>query len=126
MQIKGMTLAELREMPDDDIDALLAFGRPITFRMGSADILAEFNACENTLQVNLGHIDEGGEGVLLRLWKLIETYARRRGFSSIDWNVHALTCANPNLRLQQFLRDRDFVERDDGRHGPVLHLIQPL
>lgn len=126
MEIEGVSLAELRRMPLEDIDALLAFGRPITFGMGSAEILAEFNLVDGTLQVNLAHIDEGGEGVVVRLWKLIETYARAKGFSAIDWNVHALTCSRPNQRLQRFLRTKGFTEHDDGRHGPVLRRMQLL
>lgn len=126
MEIEGVSLTELRQMPLGDIDILLAFGRPITFHMGTAEILAEFNASSDILQVNLGHVDDGGEGVLVRLWKLVETYARAKGFAAIDWNVHALTCANPNPRLQQFLRRKGFAEHDDGQHGPVLRLVQTL
>lgn len=126
MDIEGVNLAEFRQMPLGDIDVLLAFGRPVTFRMGTAEILAEFNNRGEWLQVNLGHIDDGGEGVLVRLWKLIETYARTKGYAAIDWNVHALTCARPNPRLQQFLRARGFAEHDDGQHGPVLRLVQTL
>ena len=126
MDIEGVNLAEFRQMPLCDIDVLLAFGRPITFRMGTAEILAEFNNRGEWLQVNLGHIDDGGEGVLVRLWKLIETYERTKGYAAIDWNVHALTCARPNPRLQHFLRARGFAEHDDGQHGPVLRLVQSL
>lgn len=126
MDIEGVSLAEFRQMPLGDIDVLLAFGRPITFRMGTAELLAEFNHAGELLQVNLGHVDDGGEGVLVRLWKLVETYARMKGYGAIDWNVHALTCAHPNPRLQQFLRAKGFAEHDDGQHGPVLHLVQML
>lgn len=126
MDIEGITLAELRAMPLEDVETLLAFGRPITFRMGSATILAEFNREGEVLQVNLAHIDEGGEGVLVRLWKLIETYARASGDQAIDWDVHALTCAAPNPRLRQFLDGKGFVPHDDGQHGPVLRCVQQL
>lgn len=124
MDIEGVSLAEFRRMPVADIDVLLAFGRPITFRMGSAEILAEFNAAAGTLRVNLADIDDGGEGVLVRLWKLVEAYASAKAFDTIDWNVHALTCARPNPRLQRFLRGRGFTKHDDGQHGPVLRLVQ--
>lgn len=126
MDIEGVSLAEFRQMPLGDIDVLLAFGRPITFRMGTAEILAEFNHAGDRLQVNLGHVDDGGEGVLVRLWKLIEAYARAKAYAAIDWNVHALTCASPNPRLQQFLRAKGFVQHDDGQHGPILRLVQAL
>jgi hypothetical protein len=126
VDIEGVSLAEFRQMPLGDIDVLLAFGRPITFMMGTAEILAEFNQAGDRLQVNLGHVDDGGEGVLVRLWKLIEVYVRAKGYAAIDWNVHALTCASPNPRLQRFLRAKGFAEHDDGQHGPVLRLVQAL
>ena len=62
----------------------------------------------------------------MRLWKLIEAYARAKAYAAIDWNVHALTCASPNPRLQQFLRAKGFAQHDDGQHGPVLRLVQTL
>ncbi len=126
MNIEGATFSELREMPLEDVDALLRFGDPITFRMGTASILAEFNRLDDELQVNLAHIDGGGEGVLVRLWKLIETYARQREYNAIAWSVHALTCAEPNPRLQEFLQAKGFKQFDDGTHGPVLHFRQAL
>jgi hypothetical protein len=126
MEIEGLSLDAVKALPPEDVDALLAFGRPITFRMGSATILAEFNRVDSDLSVNLAHIDGGGEGVLVSLWKVIATYARDRGYPGIRWNVHALTCANPNPRLQRFLRDRGFEETANERHGRVLALRQPL
>jgi len=126
MEIEGQTLDALKALPPEELDALLAFGQPITFRMGTATILAEFNREGGELSVNLGHIDGGGEGVLLPLWKIISAYARERGCSSISWNVHALTCANPNPRLQRFLRARGFNEVAHEKYGRVLTLRQPL
>lgn len=126
MNIEGLTVDELKALPPQDIDALLAFGRPITFRMGTATILAEFNKEGSDLLVNLAHIDDGGEGVLVLLWKLIETYAKERDCESIRWNVHALTCANPNPRLQQFLRKYGFTETQNDMHGRVLSLTRNL
>lgn len=126
MQIEGLSPDAVKALPPDDLDALLAFGRPITFRMGTATILAEFNRVDGDLSVNLAHIDGGGEGVLVSLWKLIASYARDRGYSGIRWNVHALTCANPNPRLHRFLFDRGFEETADERYGRVLALRQSL
>lgn len=126
MEIEGISLDALKALPADDVDTLLAFGRPITFRMGSASVLAEFNRREHDLLVNLAHIDGGGEGVLVLLWKVILTYARERGYQTICWNVHALTCANPNPRLQRFLRAKGFAEAVSEKHGRVLALQQTL
>lgn len=126
MEIEGLSLADLKTLPAEELEALLTFGRPITFRMGTATILAEFNRNGGDLRVNLAHIDGGGEGVLVSLWKLIEGYAKRQKYTSISWNVHALTCANPNARLQRFLRDQGFEEATSEKHGRVLAFRQSL
>lgn len=126
MDIEGLSLDALRALPAEDMDSLLAFGRPITFRMGTATILAEFNTFDSDLIVNLAHIDGGGEGVLVSLWKLVAAYAKDRGYSGIRWNVHALTCANPNPRLQKFLRGQGFEEASSEKYGRVLTLRRSL
>ncbi|MDH7976087.1 hypothetical protein QH494_28250 [Sphingomonas sp. AR_OL41] len=126
MEIEGISIDALKALAPGDLDALLAFGRPITFRMGTATILAEFNRVDDDLSVNLAHIDGGGEGVLLSLWKLVGHHARERGYPGIRWNVHALTCADPNPRLQRFLRARGFVEASSEKHGRVLTCRQHL
>jgi len=124
--IEGISLRELREWSREDQDALLAFGRPIAFRLGSAEILAEFNRTGDTLAVNLAHIDGGGEGVLVLLWALIRRYAVERNFGTIYWRVHAATCAVPNPRLQHFLRTRGFLEIDDPEFGRIFMRAQQV
>ena len=126
VEIEGVTLGQLRAMPAAEQDELLAFGRPVSFDMGSATILAEFNREGGELIVNLAHVDGGGEGVLGLLWKLVQNYAAGRDYASIRWNVHALTCANPNARLQQFLRRSGFDEVDDPQFGRILMRRQLL
>ncbi len=126
MDVEGIPLKALKALAKDELDTLLAFGRPISFHIGSANILAEFNRHEVELSVNLAHIDGGGEGVLVVLWKAVETYARDRNYEAIQWNVHALTCARPNLRLQQFLRTRSFTETEHETFGRIFALKQTL
>ena len=126
MEIEGVSLDALKALSSEEMDALLAFGRPVTFRMGTATILAEFNRQDRDLAINLAHIDGGGEGVLVLLWKIIVSYAREHNCLAIHWNVHALTCANPNPRLQHFLRARGFAEAVSEKHGRVLALTQTL
>lgn len=126
MDIEGISLDEWKGLSQDDQDILLAFGRPVTFHMGSANILAQFSRCGDELTVELAHIDGGGEGVLLLFWKAVEAYAVDRGVTSIEWLVYALTCAEPNPRLQRFLRQRGFAEVDHEKHGPIFVLKQSL
>lgn len=119
LEIAGLPLSQLRGMAADDLDGLMAFGRPISFDLGSASILAEFNRSGEVLLVNLAHIDGGGEGVLVVLWTLIRRYAAERVYAAIRWNIHAATCANPNPRLQKFLRRREFIEIEDPLYGRI-------
>jgi len=119
MDIEGISIKALKRLPRDEQDALLAFGRPITFRVGTANILAEFNSADRELTVNLAHIDGGGEGVLVLLWKAVQNYAADRGYISVKWHIHALTCARPNPRLQQFLRRQGFAEIDHEVYGQI-------
>jgi len=126
MEIEGISLQNLKALPRSELDALLAFGRPITFRIGTADVLAEFNRLENTLAVNLAHVDGGGEGVLLLVWKAVAQYAVDRRYSAVLWHVHALNCARPNPRLQRFLHRRGFEVVNHEIHGQVFMLLQPL
>jgi hypothetical protein len=126
MQVEGVSVDALKAMVPSDLDELLAFGKPITFQMGTATILAEFNRLDEDLSVNLAHIDGGGEGVLVILRRLIIIYAKERNYLNIVWNVHALTCANPNPRLQRFLRAQGFQETRNKKNGLVLTLRQSI
>ena len=126
MDIEGISLKALKALPKDEQDALLAFGRPITFRIGTANVLAEFNRSDRELIVNLAHIDGGGEGVLILLWKVVQNYASDRGYISVQWHVHALTCARPNHRLQHFLRRHGFTEVNHKVYGKIFAFRENL
>ncbi len=126
MEIEGLSLAALKALSVEELEALLAFGRPITFRMGTATILAEFSRSGRDIIVNLAHIDGGGEGVLVTLWKLLAGYAKEQEYTSVTWNVHALTCAEPNPRLHRFLCKQGFEEANSEKYGRILALRQSL
>jgi hypothetical protein len=119
IRIEGLSLAELRSMAPEDQDILVPFGRALAFHIGTATILAEFLERDGGLVVNLAHIDGGGEGVLLPLWKTILGWARQRGRPFVRWNVFAATCAEPNPRLLAFLKSHEFDEVDDLEHGRI-------
>jgi len=123
LDVEGVSPAEILSMQREDQDALLAFERPLTFRMGTSTILAEFGVEDDVMTVNLGHIDGGGEGVLLQLWKAIETFAAQRGFRQVQWNVFAATCAKPNPRLQRFLKANGFTLIDHPKHGQIYNRL---
>src|SRR5262245_13733671 len=96
IEIEGYTPDELLAIPDEQIRAYVFTDEPITFRIGTAEILGSFRLDDRRLIAELAHIDGGGEGVLPTLVAVCDRYARQRGLQSIEWIVHAVHCANPN------------------------------
>ncbi|MBI3649935.1 MAG: hypothetical protein HY231_02675 [Acidobacteria bacterium] len=109
VNIEGYTPEEILALPYAEVEALVFCDEPFAFRAGSAEILGEFRFAQDRLVVELAHIDGGGEGVLLALWILAERYAKQRDCHQVEWIVHALTCAKPNLKLRRLLERKGFV-----------------
>jgi hypothetical protein len=122
VQIEGFDPNELSELPDDEIEALVFCGEPLVFTAGSAEILGEFRLQPNRLIVELGHIDGGGEGVLPTLGVLVSRFAKRKGVAQVEWIVHAVSCASPNLKLRRVLTKRGFQIEELPGIGEVYHL----
>jgi len=108
IDIEGFSINEILRLPVEDIERLIVTGRPIVFRAGSAEILGEFQIKNSVLLIELAHIDGGGEGVLPLLSSLARRYAIQRGLGRIEWIVHAVNCAEPNLKLCRVLERRGF------------------
>ncbi len=123
--IDGLTPDEILALPEDHIAALVAVG-PIVFRAGSASILGQVHLKSDRLVVELAQIDGGGEGVLPTLWLLAERYARIRGLPVVDWVVHAINCARPNLKLRRVLERRGFKVEDVPGIGAAYYLQHRL
>ena len=111
---EGYSPGELLEIPDNDIDSFVFIDEPLVFKAGSAEILGEFRIEANSLIIELAQIDGGGEGILPTLWILSEKIARKRNLDSVEWIVHALTCAKPNLKLRRILELKGFEVKDVG------------
>ena len=125
LQIDGLTEEEFQALSDEEMDELVFCTRPVVFRVGTAEILGHFRKLEESVEIELAHIEGGGEGVLPLIWKLASSYASTRGFSELDWYVHAVNCVNPNPKLRRVLLRKKFVivERDCST---VFHLKQKL
>src|SRR6185436_12205897 len=100
VRVEGYTPEEILALPDADIEALVLTDEPLVLQAGSARILGQFRIREDRLVLELAQIEGGGEGALPTLWILAERYARRRGLEAVEWVVHAVHCAEPNLRLR--------------------------
>lgn len=124
--IEGLTPDEILALPDDQLEALVLRGEPLVFGVGSATILGEFKVSGAALLLELAQIEGGGEGVLPGLASLANRYARRRGLGFLEWRVHAIACAQPNLKLRRVLERRGFVVKDVEGSGPCYWLRVPV
>jgi hypothetical protein len=120
---EGLTEREILALPRVDVAALVLTGEPLVFRIGSATILGEFRLVDDGLLIELAQIENGGEGVLIALCALARRFAALNGLSSVEWVVHAIHCANPNLKLRRVLTARGFVVEDIPGIGEAYHLV---
>ena len=114
--IEGYTQEEILSFPQEQLDAFVFSNAPVVLKIGSAEILGEFKLEQNKIIVELAHIDGGGEGVLSTLSILIERYAKTNGIKQVEWIVHALNCAKPNIKLRRVIERRGFTVKklEDG------------
>jgi hypothetical protein len=76
--------------------------------------------------VELAQIDGGGEGVLPTLTSLAHQYAMRRGLKRVEWVVHALNCAEPNLKLRRVMERRGFRVADVKGIGLAYYSVSEI
>jgi hypothetical protein len=112
INIEGFSPDEILAIPDEEMDQFFLIGWPVIFHAGSAEILGEFKLQDDALIIELAQIDGGGEGVLLILSSLSRRYAKKRGLNRVEWVVHALNCAEPNLKLRRVMERRGFKVKD--------------
>ena len=112
MLLEGYTIDEVLDLPNTELQAIVLRDEPIVFKAGSANILGKFKVAGNTLFLELAHIDGGGKGALPSLAALATRYAKREGLEFVEWSVHAVHCANPNLKLRRVLEKKGFIGRD--------------
>ena len=109
---EGYTVEEVLALPTDELQAIVLRDEPLVFKAGSANMLGKFKVEGDSLLVELAHIDGGGEGALPSLAALASRFAKREGLSFVEWRVHAVHCATPNLKLRRVLERRGFVVRE--------------
>lgn len=123
---EGLNEEEILALPPEEVEGLILIGEPLVFRAGSATVLGSFNTRGDRLLIELAQIEGGGEGVLIALASLARRYATLRGLSRVEWIVHAVTCAKPNLKLRRILELRGYVVEDLDGIGPAYHRIDKL
>ena len=123
VKFEGLTADEILELPVSDVDALV-FGREaLVVSVGSAQILGRFSKGDDRLVVELAQIDGGGEGVLPAIGALASRLAKQRDLGIVEWQVHAVSCAEPNLKLRGMLERRGFEIREIEGVGEVYHQV---
>ena len=120
---EGLSEDEILSLPNEAVEQLILFGEPIVFRAGSAEVLGSFKITSDRVVVELAQIEGGGEGVLVSLSSLARRYAQLRGLSGVEWIVHAVSCAKPNLKLRSVLEHRGFSIKQIPGMGEAYHLI---
>ena len=124
--LEGYTVDEILALPAQELQAIVLSNEPLVFKAGSANLLGRFVATADTLVIELAHVDGGGEGALPSLASLVSRYAKREGLAFVEWRVHAVHCARPNLKLRRVLERRGFVVREVEGVGECYWLRVPV
>ena len=123
---EGFSEQEILALPHEHIEKLILLGEPLVFRAGSAELLGSFKIASDRLVVELAQIEGGGEGVLISLASLAKRYVTLSKLSGVEWIVHAVTCAKPNLKLRRVLERRGFVVRNVDGIGEAYYLFDAV
>jgi hypothetical protein len=126
IKFEGLTEEEILNLPKHEIEGLILLGKPLVFRAGTATILGSFRLNSHRLMIELAQIEGGGEGVLISVASLAKRYARLNAFTEIQWIVHAVSCAKPNIKLRRVLERRGFVVQHVDGIGDAYHLIESV
>lgn len=114
LRIEGYSRAEILAFPSTAIDDLVLNGQPVVLQIGTATVLGAFALSDGAIHIELAQIDGGGEGALPLLASTAKALARQRGCARVEWTVHAVDCAKPNLKLRRVLERRGFVIESAG------------
>ena len=124
--LEGYAIDEILALPAADLEAFILRDEPLVFKAGSANLLGKFSVANGTLIMELAHVDGGGEGALPALAALANRYAAREKLEFVEWRVHAVHCARPNLKLRGVLERRGFAVRDLPGVGECYWARQPV
>jgi len=118
--IEGVSSEEILEIIDDpEFEQGIISNEPLVFNIGSAEVLAQFGILNDEIIVDLVHITGGGEGVLLIIRNLVKSYCKQREISTINWQIHATNCVNPNPKLKRILELRNYQIKNVANRGNV-------
>ena len=117
LTIEGESLKAILKWPEHYFDDLVLIDSPIVLHIGSAEVLGQFCVKNNELLVELAQIDGGGEGVLPVISRVAKRIAKLKSISTIHCIVHAVNCAQPNLKLRAHLLKTGFEVKEVPEKG---------
>ncbi|MCX7746935.1 MAG: hypothetical protein N2645_08610 [Clostridia bacterium] len=126
IKFEGYSADEILNMSENDLKSFVFVGEPLVLLAGSARVLGEFRISGDILIVELAQIEGGGEGVLQSLWVLTEQYACKRKLKQVEWIVHAINCAKPNLKLKRVLEKKGFEIRNVNGVGKAYYFLNKI
>ena len=126
IDIEGLSPEQILNLTDEELENLIFIDNPIVFHIGSAEILGRFQIEKKKLVIELAQIEGGGEGVLPTLASLSRQFARKKELREIEWIVHALNCAEPNLKLRRVLEKRGFAVEDVEGIGKSYYFLDKV
>ena len=126
MLIEGYTVDEVLQLSNEEMRMLVLRDEPLVFKVGSANLLGRFKVADDALVMELAHVDGGGEGALPSLASLASRYAKREGLAFVEWRVHAVHCAKPNVKLRRVLERRGFIVRQIDSVGECYWAKMPV
>lgn len=103
INIEGESLNDILAWPEHYFDELVLIDDPIVLNIGTAEVLGQFAVKNNELLVELAQIDGGGEGVIPAIYLIAKRVAEIKSIKVINCVVHAINCAEPNLKLRAHL-----------------------
>jgi len=117
LNIEGESLKEILAWPEHYFDELVLVDDPIVLNIGTAEVLGQFAVKDDELIVELAQIDGGGEGVLPAISRIAKRVAKIKSINSIYCVVHAINCAEPNLKLRAHLEKTGFEIKNVPEKG---------
>lgn len=124
--VEGYTVDDLLLLSPELLASFL-FDKTLVFSVGSATVLGAVRRTEeDTLSVRLTQIEGGGEGVLRAIDRAARGLATLFGRSRLEYLVDAVSCADPNLKLQRMLDSTGFDRVRDSFGNEVYRRISVL
>ena len=126
IKIEGYLPEQILNLSDEEFEGIIFVEKPIVFHIGSAEVLGEFKLKDEKLIIELAQIEGGGEGILPTIASLSRKYAKNKKIKEIEWIVHALNCAKPNLKLRYVMERKGFTIKEIEGIGNAYYFLDKI